>query len=117
MKKMILGFITLLMVMAFAACSEDEPATATQDEVAQADCDKMDVCKNPLFDQLGDNCVTMIKASLFNQCEAYDEELGASCIDDATAMDCDSFNAAVSLATSGDYSGFPKSCETICGSK
>ena len=112
MKRMLLiALMAVTGLLAMACDSDDDVATATQDEVAAADCDMLEKCNQSMFDQLAGNCEAVIKANIFTECEDFDSAKAASCIDAANDMSCDEFNQGVA----GDDSVFPDSCQTMCG--
>ncbi len=119
MKKVLIIMMSALLCGVIAGCDEesDEPASLTQEEVVAGECGKMLECNEAMVTGMGglDGCATTVNGIIFANCAAFDGEVAATCVDEAEAMECADFNAAVVAMSGGDPSGFPEACANMCG--
>ena len=115
MKHFIMMLLAGLFVVALTGCDDgdDSPPTATQEEVVAAQCDMIQECNEAVYSSIPD-CPSTVEAQIFTDCENFDAEKAGECLDAATAMECDEFNAALIAMMGGDGSGFPAACENMC---
>jgi 3-hydroxyisobutyrate dehydrogenase-like beta-hydroxyacid dehydrogenase len=118
MKKYLVLLVSALFITAMAGCKDDEPETATQEEVIASECEMIAECSPDIYALVGgtpEACATAAGGQIFADCTDFDDELAAECIDAAEAMECTDFDTALTGMMGGDPSGFPEACTTMCG--
>ncbi|MBN2341700.1 MAG: hypothetical protein JXX29_09765 [Deltaproteobacteria bacterium] len=91
----------------------DPVSPATREQVVEAKCDRIAACDAALFSSRYGNrnaCIEKLHAQTFSDaCKAYNETLGARCIQSSNAMTCADF-----LAILNHQKPTPPSCIDMC---